>query len=261
MKRALTIAGSDPSGGAGIQADLRTFWNFGVYGLSVITSATVQNTAGVWALHPLPARFVARQIDTIFTDIEIQAVKTGMLHRASIVKAVCQELKRYKVQNLVVDPVMTATGGTALLDPQGVELLRADLLPLAKVVTPNLFEAQILMGKEPVRTVDGMKRAAERLWKLGPQFVLVKGGHLEEQAVDVLFDGSRFWEFRAERIPPGAHGTGCVFSAAITASLAQGRDVPDAVQRAKQFITQAIASSIKLGKGRRVFNLGPQAAL
>jgi len=261
LKRALTIAGSDPSGGAGIQADLRTFWNFGVYGLSVITSATAQNTAGVWALHPLPARFVARQIDTIFTDIEIQAVKTGMLHRGSIVKAVCQKLKRYKVQNLVVDPVMSATGGTALLDPHGVELLRADLLPLAKVVTPNLFEAQILAEIEPVRSLDGMRRAAERLWKLGPQFVLVKGGHLEEQAVDVLFDGSRFWEFRAERIPQGAHGTGCVFSAAITASLARGRDVPEAVQRAKQFITQAIASSMKLGKGQRVLNLGPQAAL
>ncbi len=261
MKRALTIAGSDPSGGAGIQADLRTFWDFGIYGLSVITSATAQNTTGVWALHPLPARFVARQIEAVLTDIEIQAVKTGMLHRGSIVKAVCQKLKRYKVQNLVVDPVMTATSGTALLDPQAVELLRTDLLPLAKIVTPNLFEAQILVGTKPVRTVDEMRRAAEGLWKLGPQFVLVKGGHLEDQAVDILFDGSRFWEFRAERISPGVHGTGCVFSAAITAGLAQGWNVPEAVERAKEFITQAIASSIKLGKGRRVFNLGPQAAL
>ena len=261
MKRALTIAGSDPCGGAGIQADLKTFWGFGVYGLSVITSVTAQNTAGVWALHPLPARFVARQIDTILSDIELQAVKTGMLHRRSIVKVVSQCLKRHKVQNLVVDPVMTATSGATLLEPQAVELLKTKLIPLAKVVTPNLFEAQILAGTKSVETSAGMKRAAEKLWELGPEFVLVKGGHLEDQAVDILFDGNRFREFRAEKVSLGIHGTGCVFSAAITAGLSQGWDVPEAVEKAKEFITKAIGSSIKLGNGQRVININTQSAL
>lgn len=247
LPTALTIAGSDSGGGAGIQADLKTFQALGVYGASAITALTAQNTLGVQGVLAIPPAFVAAQIDSVLDDIGADAVKIGMLADAGIVEAVADRLIAHDVTTLVVDPVMIAKGGDALLAPEAQAALIARLLPLATVVTPNLHEASALLGW-PVRTLDDMVAAATAIHALGPAAVLVKGGHTvtaegdpSEDSIDVLYDGRDHRTFRAARIETrNTHGTGCTYAAAIAAELAKGQPLAAAVAAAKGYITEAI---------------------
>ncbi len=249
VPRALTIAGSDSGGGAGIQADLKTFSAFRVFGASVLTAATAQNSIGVHGIVNLPPEFVRQQLDAVLGDIGADAAKTGMLSTAPIIAAVAAGLRAHGVRRLVVDPVMIAKSGDPLLEPAARYALVATVLPLALVVTPNLHEAAAL-AEIPVGTEAEMEAAARRIHALGPAWVLVKGGHLKGAAVDLLFDGHALHRLEAERIAtPHTHGTGCTYAAAITAGLARGRSVPDAVAEAKRYVTAAIAAGFALGRG------------
>lgn len=249
MPVALTIAGSDSGGGAGIQADLKTFAALGVYGASVITAVTAQNTLEVTGIHDLPADFVVLQLDTVARDLPIRAIKTGMLSTPEIIRAVSARLKTLAMKTLVVDPVMVAKGGAMLLRKEAEAELIQGLLPLAEVVTPNLGEAEVLAAM-PIRTLGEMEQAARRIHKHGPRHVVVKGGHLEGAPVDVLFDGRTFHYFEGERIETKSlHGTGCTFASAIAAELAKGADVPEAVGSAKRFISMAIRLAEPIGHG------------
>jgi hydroxymethylpyrimidine/phosphomethylpyrimidine kinase len=246
---ALTIAGSDPSGGAGIQADLKTFSAFGVWGASVLTALTAQNTREVQAVAEVEPGFVARQLDAVLADLDVRAAKTGMLHRAAVVVAVADVLDARRVPHLVIDPVVRSTSGTPLLEPSGVDVLRDRLLPLATLVTPNLDEAEALTGRA-VRSPHAMADAARALVDLGARAALVTGGHLGGDPVDVLYDGRDVRELRAARIAGEArHGTGCALSAAITAGLARGVALDDAIATAKDWVTRAIARASRLGHG------------
>ncbi|MBO8163267.1 MAG: bifunctional hydroxymethylpyrimidine kinase/phosphomethylpyrimidine kinase [Brevibacillus sp.] len=248
--RALTVAGSDSGGGAGIQADLKTFHQFGVYGMSAITAVTAQNTRGVAGVYPLPTEAVVSQMREVLTDLGVDALKTGMLFDAEIIRAVAGVIRDYRIKKVVVDPVMVAKGGAKLLLDEAVAALKQELLPLAEVVTPNLPEAEVLTGM-PVRTQAEMEEAARRIHAMGARHVIVKGGHLDtEELVDVLFDGSRFHQFSHRRlITRHTHGTGCTFSAALTAELAKGTPLLEAAARAKRFIVEAIATAPALGGG------------
>ncbi|HLY36583.1 MAG TPA: bifunctional hydroxymethylpyrimidine kinase/phosphomethylpyrimidine kinase [Candidatus Binatia bacterium] len=249
---ALTIAGSDPSGGAGLQADLAVFAVFGVHGTSVATALTVQDTRAVRAVAPVAADVVRAQLDAVLGDFDVRAAKTGMLHRAEVVTAVAERLS---VAALVVDPVAAASDGTALLDEDGIDAVRRLLVPLATVITPNLREAELLVER-PVRDPEEMRAAARALVELGARAALVKGGHLAGDAVDVFYDGHEFRELTAPRTSGGAvHGTGCALSAAIAAQLAAGRDLPDAIAEAKRFVTRAIAGAMAIGGGARLLDL------
>jgi len=255
MKIALTIAGSDSGGGAGIQADLKTFSALGVYGMSVLTSITAQNTLGVQGIHDLPPYFVGLQIDSVMQDIGTDAVKIGMLSNAQIIKIVSEKIKEYKVKNLVIDPVMVAKGGDRLLKEEAVEALKQDLIPLAMVLTPNLSEAEVLSDLR-IKNIKDMKEAARKIYKLGPKNVLIKGGHLlSNEAVDLLYDGNIFKEFKAERInTKNTHGTGCTLSSAIAVGLAQEKGIEEAVDIAKKYITLAIKNSLDIGHGHGPLN-------
>ena len=249
IPRALSIAGSDSGGGAGIQADLKTFSAFGVFGMTAITAVTAQNTLGVAGIVEIPPEVVGQQIDAVATDIGVDAAKTGMLSSAPIIEIVADRIRHHRIERLVIDPVMIAKSGAPLLRPMAVDALLRDLLPLALVLTPNLHEARALTGRE-IRTVREMEDAARALSARGPRYVVLKGGHLEGGALDVVFDGARFEHLEAPRIPtPHTHGTGCVFSAAITAGLARGDGVRAAIRAAKTFITRAIEEALPLGGG------------
>jgi len=248
IPRALTIAGSDSGGGAGIQADLKTFAALEVYGLSALTAITAQNTQGVRAVQELLPELVEAQIDAVLEDIGADAAKTGMLSSSAIIEVVARCVSRWKLR-LVVDPVMVAKGGDALLQPEAIETLSTVLLPLAEVVTPNLFEAEVLTGRR-IETLDDMRAAAQAIFALGPRHVVVKGGHRAADPVDVYFDGKGFAELRAVRISTRhTHGTGCTFSAAIAAFMARGLPVDVAVTGAKDYITEAIRHAPGLGSG------------
>jgi hydroxymethylpyrimidine/phosphomethylpyrimidine kinase len=245
---ALTIAGSDPSGGAGIQADLKTFHQFRVYGEAVITLITVQNTRGVERMECLAPDLVADQIRAVISDIPPAAAKTGALGNRGIIEAVAGLAAGFAFP-LVVDPVILSKHGAALLQADAIEVLRTRLLPYTFLLTPNLEEAALLTGVE-VDNIGGMRKAAEKLAALGPRAVLVKGGHLGGDATDVLFHQGEFREFSSPRVATGnTHGTGCTLSAAIAAGLASGCDLPEAVERAKRYITAAIRSNPGLGAG------------
>ena len=249
MRTALTIAGSDSSGGAGIQADLKTFAAHGVYGCSAITAITAQNTLGVTAVSELDAAMVVAQIDTVLADLEIHATKIGMLSSAAIVTAVSDAVLRHRLPNVVVDPVMIAKGGARLLDERAVVAIRTRVIPLATIVTPNVFEAEALTGRS-IATLDDQRAAAQALFQLGPRAVLVKGGHLDGPAIDVLYDGRETIELRADRIDTRhTHGTGCTLSSAIAARLALGDDIASATRQAKAYVTKAIAQAPGLGRG------------
>ena len=247
--KALTIAGSDSGGGAGIQADLKTFAARGVYGMSAITSVTAQNTVGVQGVFDIPSAFIARQIDSVLSDIGAHVIKTGMLSSAEIIVAVADRLQHYYGIPLVVDPVMVAKGGDPLLAPDAVSTLIERLIPLATVVTPNLNEAKALTGLD-ITDVNGMKEAARRIREMGTSCVVVKGGHLEGQAIDVLYDGDTYELFEAERIDTvNTHGTGCTFASAVAAELAKGLDIKNAVAVAKAYLTDAIQHAGSIGGG------------
>src|SRR5271165_4076302 len=249
IPRVLIIAGSDSGGGAGIQADLKTVSALGAFGMTAITALTAQNTTGVFGILEVEPRFVVKQIEACLSDIGCDAIKTGMLASTAIIEAVAATISDYKSVPLVLDPVMIAKGGVPLLKPESIAALKAQLLPLATVVTPNLQEAGALTGRE-VKTLAQMKEAARAIRDLGPANVVVKGGHLEDVAADLLYDGHEFTEFHAERIDAkDTHGTGCVFASAIAANLAQKKTVLESVTAAKTFITAAIRSGLRIGKG------------
>lgn len=242
MHAVLTIAGSDPSGGAGIQADLRTFVACGVVGASAITAVTVQNTKGVQRVFALAPALVAAQIDAVADDLAIDATKIGMLANAEILTAVAEAIQRHHLRNVVLDPVLTATAGGQLLEEPAIALLRSELFPLTAAVTPNVHELHVLSGVA-VHDVAGLREAAGRLVEMGARAVVAKGGHLAGPPVDVVYDGRTFTELVGERIAAGrTHGTGCVFSSALAAHLARGATLLEAARAAKALVSDAIAA-------------------
>ncbi len=249
IKNLLTIAGSDCSGGAGIQADLKTFAAHGAFGMSVIVSVVAENTSRVISIQDIPPRIVADQIDAVFEDIAVDGVKIGMLSGAEQMKTVAERLRFYRPGGVVLDPVMVAKGGRALMHPDALETLKVEMLPQAFLLTPNIPEAEAITGLQ-IRAVGDMEKAAAVLRNMGPRYVLVKGGHLEGDAVDILFDGEEIRAFRTERIPTkNTHGTGCTLSSAIAANLANGMEVSKAVGAAKEYVTTAIRHALPIGKG------------
>ena len=249
IPRVLIIAGSDSGGGAGIQADLKTVSALGAFGMTAITALTAQNTTGVYGVLEIDPKFVVKQIEACVSDLGCDVVKTGMLANAEIIHAVAAAISEHRLGPLVVDPVMIAKSGASLLNSDAIEALKAKLLSLATVVTPNLHEAEALTGRD-IKTLAQMKEAARAIHQLGPENVVVKGGHLESIAADVLYDGDQFTEFRAQRIDTkNTHGTGCIFASAIAASLAQKKTVAESVAAARSFITVAIRTSLSIGHG------------
>ena len=249
IPKALTIAGSDSGGGAGIQADLKTFSAFRVFGMSVITAVTAQNSLGVQGVENLPPVFVARQLRSVLEDFGADAAKCGMLSTAPIIEAVAAELTERRIEKLVVDPVMVAKSGDRLLEPEARAALSDRILPLALLVTPNLPEAEVLAGMRVAEPED-MEEAARRIHLMGPRYVLVKGGHLKGDATDLLWNGRDFTRFSTPRIDSqNTHGTGCTFSAAIAAGLARGQALGDAIRSAKAYVTRAIREGFQAGRG------------
>lgn len=247
--RILTIAGSDSGGGAGIQADLKTITVLGGFGMSVITALTAQNTLGVKGVHDVPAEFVALQFDAVASDIGVDAAKTGMLSNVDIIRLIVSKIKQYAIDKLVVDPVMIAKGGASLIRSEAVDVMKELLIPLAFVVTPNIPEAEVITGMR-ISSIEDMKTAARNIMRLGARNVVVKGGHLHGDAVDVLYDGKDFREFHAERIDTrNTHGTGCTFSAALATFLGRSMPVSESVKEAKLYITRAIEHALEIGGG------------
>lgn len=255
MKKVLTIAGSDSCGGAGVQADLKTFSANYVYGMSVITAITAQNTKGVFAVQDIDEDIIKAQIDAIFTDIEVDAVKIGMVSKVSTINAISEKLKQYKPVNVVLDPVMISKSGYSLLKPESKKALITELIPLADVITPNVPEAEEILKEvgasiTVIKTVEDMEKAAKEIHKLGCKNVLLKGGHMDGEAVDVLYDGENIYHYHSERIhTKNTHGTGCTLSSAITSNLALGFSIKDSVKNAKEYITTAIMHSLDIGHG------------
>jgi hydroxymethylpyrimidine/phosphomethylpyrimidine kinase len=249
IPRALTIAGSDSGGGAGIQADLKTFAALGVYGMTAVTAVTAQNSLGVESVVELDPEIISQQIHAVVSDIGVDAVKTGMLANAAIVSRVARELARLELKNLVVDPVMVAKGGHRLLRPDAVAAVKHELLPLAMLVTPNIEEAEVLTNRQ-IRDLEGMREAAVRIQELGPRQVLITGGHLPGSPVDLYYEGHNFGEYATERIDtPHTHGSGCTLASAVTAGLARGLPLEEAIRQAREFVNGAIRHGLALGKG------------
>jgi hydroxymethylpyrimidine/phosphomethylpyrimidine kinase len=254
MKMALTIAGSDPTCGAGIQADLKVFQSFAVYGLSVISAVTAQNTFRITATERIEGPLLSEQLNTLLIDMRPDALKTGMLLSAEAVRAVAEAVTTYGLQNLVVDPVILSSTGTTLLEKKAVEAVKEELFPLSKIITPNIFEASILSGIA-VSDEKTMEKAAITLKQLGPEVVVITGGHLEGETLEIVYDGATFHRLRGDKIAGEFHGTGCAFSAAITALLAKGTPVIEAVKEAGDFVRKAIGSSLAYGKGMRLLGI------
>lgn len=255
MKKVLTIAGSDCSGGAGIQADIKTMTVHKVYAMSVITALTAQNTTGVYAIHDAPPEFIGRQLDCIFTDIAPDAVKIGMVSSAEIVEVIAGKLEYYRAENIVLDPVMVATSGNKLLRGDAVEAVVSRLFPLADIITPNIPEAQVLCGLSDINSMRGMLEAAEKISAGFRGAVLIKGGHLEGDANDLLYlNGAAVW-IEGERINnPNTHGTGCTLSSAVACNLASGYGMAESVREAKKYITGALKAGLDLGRGSGPLN-------
>ncbi|MDO9288943.1 MAG: bifunctional hydroxymethylpyrimidine kinase/phosphomethylpyrimidine kinase [Thermodesulfovibrionales bacterium] len=284
MKAALTIAGSDPTGGAGLQADLKVFRAFGVHGLSVTSALTAQNTEGVSAIIPVDKGFFIGQMDVLLSDIRPDALKTGMLYSAWAVDVIADRIEEYSLKNLVIDPVTISSTGVPLVEQETLEAVKEQLFPLASVITPNIYEASVLTGIN-VENVSDMEEAAKRLKEMGPAVVIITGGHFEEvrsqspsatrrggksvsfgdpprrevrsdeETLDLIYDGTEFYCLKGKRIEGEFHGTGCAFSAAITASLASGHSALESARKAKAFINNAIRKAYHLGKGMRLLNL------
>lgn len=249
MNKILTIAGSDCSGGAGIQADLKTFSAHGLYGMSVIVSIVAENTCRVIDIQDIRADIIEKQMDAIFEDIEVDAVKVGMLSGCECMEAVSRKLKEYKPPNIVIDPVMVAKGGHALMQENALDYFIRELIPQAYILTPNIPEAEAITGMNIVSDKD-VKKAAERIYGMGAKNVLIKGGHREGDAEDILFDGNAYHSFMSKRIPTkNTHGTGCTLSSAIASNLALGMNCAHAVKKAKDYVTMAIEHSLDIGKG------------
>lgn len=254
MKKILTIAGSDCSGGAGIQADIKTITAHKMYAMSAITALTAQNTMGVQDIEETSPDFVGKQLDCIFEDIFPDAVKIGMVSSVEIIKIICEKLKKYDAKNIVIDPVMFSTSGHSLMSEDAMATLKTELLPLADIITPNIFEAEGLCGFD-IKNKDHMLKAAEEISKKLDCYILVKGGHLEDSADDLLyFNGQVRW-FNAERVDnPNNHGTGCTLSSAIACNLGDGLSMEDSVKNAKAYITRALKAGLDLGAGSGPLN-------
>jgi len=249
IKRVLTIAGSDSSAGAGVQLDLKIFERLGVYGMTAVTAVTAQDTAGVRKINSVPPRIIAAQIDAVARDIGLDACKIGMLYDPTAVGTVAGRINRREIPNVVLDPVLTAKDGTRLLINKGIRRMKRFLIPKVLVITPNAPEAEILSGVG-IRTLDDLKQAAAIIHEMGCRYVLAKGGHLEGRPVDVLFDGESYLELPGDRVEGSpVHGTGCAFSAALTARIALGDTVPYAAVFAKEFVADLIKTAVRLGKG------------
>ena len=254
MRKVLTIAGSDCSGGAGIQADIKTITAHKMYAMSAITALTAQNTTGVYGIHEVPPKFIAQQLDCIFTDIVPDSVKIGMVSNADIIKIIAEKLLEYNAKNIVVDPVMVSTSGSNLLSDNAVTALVENLIPLAKVITPNIPEAECLSGME-IKTPDDMIKSAIKISSQMKCSVLVKGGHLTDCADDLLYENDTAFWFKSERINnPNTHGTGCTLSSAIACNLADGKSLHDSISSAKAYITRALNAQLNLGKGSGPLN-------
>ncbi|HXX53901.1 MAG TPA: bifunctional hydroxymethylpyrimidine kinase/phosphomethylpyrimidine kinase [Thermodesulfovibrionales bacterium] len=254
MKSVLTIAGSDPTGGAGLQADLKVFRAFGVHGLSVPVALTAQNTSGVGRILAVERDFFLAQIDLLLDDITPDAVKTGMLYSKKIVEVVGDRIRKNSLNNLVIDPVTVSSSGTSLVEEDTLDLIRDVLFPLSKVITPNIYEASVLTGVH-IEDEKDMEKAAIRLKETGSGVVIITGGHLERLTMDLYFDGNIFHKLEGSKINGEHHGTGCVFSAAIAACLSLGHTPLDAAKKAKEFVTEAIKKSYHMGKGMGLLNV------
>lgn len=266
MKTALTIAGSDPTGGAGLQADIRVFNHFGVYGLSAVSALTAQNTYEMNAILKVDGKFLEEQLNTLVSDIRPNAIKTGMLFSIDAVKAVAKIIKGYELENLIIDPVTISSTGTSMMENGVLDALKEDLFPLAKVITPNIYEATAISGIN-IMDEEDMERAAVELKKLGTETVIITGGHFEEvrsqkpevrsdgETLDLIYDGEKFHRLMGKKIKGEYHGTGCAFSAAITACLAKGISVIEATRKAKEFVDIAIKNAYSIGKGMRLLNV------
>lgn len=254
MKKVLTIAGSDSSGGAGIQADIKTITAHRLYAMSVITALTAQNTLGVTAILDASPEFVAQQLDAVFTDIRPDAIKIGMVSQPGIIRVIAAKLREYDAQNIVADPVMVATSGSRLLAPEAIDVLKSELLPLADIITPNLPEAEVLCGRA-IADTGGMLTAAREIAQGLQGAVLIKGGHLTASADDLLCTAGKEHWYHAEKIDnPNTHGTGCTLSSAIACGLAVGQSLPEAVQSAKDYLTGALRDGLDLGHGSGPLN-------
>ena len=247
MKTALTVAGSDPTGGAGLQADLKVFRAFGIHGLAVVSAVTAQNSVGVDALVPVERDFIERQLSTLLSDIRPDAVKIGMLYRTSTVEIVAEFIKKYSLNNIVIDPVTVSSSGVSLVEEGTVDTMRDTLFPLSQVITPNIHEASLLTGIT-IENEKDMRYAVRELKKTGPDAVVITGGHLGETALDIYYDGE-IHEFKGTKIEGEYHGTGCVYSSVITSLLALDYSPLEAVGRAKEFVRQAMENAYSLGKG------------
>src|SRR6056297_230528 len=254
MKKVLTIAGSDSSGGAGIQGDLKTFSANQTFGMSVITAVTAQNTQGVYLVHDIPKKAISEQINVLFNDIDIDGIKIGMVSIPETIKMISQTLKKYNLPKIVLDPVMVSKSGSNLLHPDAVDALKENLIPLAYLITPNIPEAEILTGMK-IKNEEDMKKASKEIMKLGCKNVLLKGGHLEEFALDILYDGKTFTKFEVKKIKSNNnHGTGCALSSAICANLAKNLDLKTAVKKGKYYVYESIKQGFPIGKGVGALN-------
>lgn len=254
VTKTLTIAGSDSGGGAGIQADLKTFTSLGTYGMSVVTAITAQNTTGVFGIQNISVDMIEKQLDAVIPDFGVHAAKTGMLSVSAIIELVADKLTHYRIRKYVIDPVMVSKSGHTLLQPDAVQTLVRRLLPIAHIATPNLPEAELITGLK-IGDVEGMEAACRAIHAMGARHVVVKGGHLSGGATDVYFDGKSFHHLKAVRIrTKNTHGTGCTFSAAITAYLAMNYTAIDAVRAAKRYVTAAIRHALKIGRGHGPLN-------
>lgn len=250
MKKILTIAGSDCSGGAGIQADMKTITVHNMYAMSVITALTAQNTTGVYGIEEISREFVCRQIDCIYKDIEPDSVKIGMVANKEIIEGIAERLSFYNAKNIVLDPVMVSTSGSKLVNEEAMSTLIEKLMPLAKVITPNTKEAEVLCGFK-VENIKDMEKAAKKIFNNLNVSVLVKGGHLSDDAIDVLYDDGKITYFKSERIDnPNTHGTGCTLSSAIACNLAKGENLENSIKEAKKYLTGAIKANLDIGEGR-----------
>lgn len=254
LKIALTIAGSDPTGGAGFQADLKTFAAIGVYGLSIPAVLTAQNTRGVSNVHEVPSEFFSEELDMLLKDVTPDAVKIGMLYTPEIVEELSRRVRERSLKNIVVDPVTVSSTGVSLAKAGTLNAIKSSLFPLARVITPNTYEVYLLTGME-VNNENDMKDAALKLRDLGPEEIIITGGHLKDRAVDLLFDGEEFLFLENEKIEGEFHGTGCAFSSALAAGIALGYDVKESAVKAKEFVFNAMKNALVLGKGMKILNI------
>lgn len=254
MKSCLTIAGSDPTGGAGLQADIRVFSRIGVHGLSVTTALTAQNTSGVDAILGIEGSFIDSQLSSLLNDIRPDALKTGMIYSRDAVNVIAKMIKGFDLDNLVIDPVTTSSSGRTLMEEGALDALKNELFPLATVITPNIYEASALSGVN-VEDEATMEKAAIVLKETGPEAIIITGGHLEKETLDLIYYGGKFYKLRSKKSPGEFHGTGCAFSAAIAAYLAKGSSIIHAAERAKAFVHEAIAKAHSVGKGMKLLDV------